>query len=64
MAGREKRAYSLKTKELATKHRREIQWKGETVFHNKRITSLSALGKELGVKAPSTLNSWLSKDCS
>jgi len=64
MAGREKRAYSLKIKALASKHGKEIQRKRETVIHNKNITSLSALSHELGVKAPSTLNSWLSKDCS
>jgi len=57
MAGREKRAYTLKHRELAQKLGREIQRKGETIYKNESISSLSQLAFRLDIKSPSTLQS-------
>ena len=60
---RENQAYTLKTRDIARRHGRQIQRTGETVYKNNIIKSLSELARQMNVKI-STLSSWMNKDWS
>jgi len=53
--GQKKRAYTLKVREEARKHGNEIKHKGQTVYRNETISSLSELSRKMDVKSPATL---------